>query len=106
MTNVTFWYVDLNNNYDNDNYDNKNYDNKNFDNNNYDNNNYNNNNYDNSNYDELINRLEGVQHNVMYNKRILSFAHLSFNDRLTYLGLQRLEARRLIYFDLLYLSRL
>ena len=34
---------------------------------------------------ELINRLEGVQR--MYTKRIPSIAHLSYNDRLTYLGL-------------------
>ena len=52
---------------------------------------------------ELINRLEGVQ--SMYTKRIPSIAHLSYNDRLTYLGLQRLEARRLC-FDLLFLSKL
>ena len=40
---------------------------------------------------ELINRLEGVQR--MYTNRIPSIAHLSYNDRLTYLGLQSLEAR-------------
>ena len=41
----------------------------------------------------------------MYTKRIPSIAHLSYNDRLTYLGLQRLEARRLCS-DLLFLSKL
>ena len=41
----------------------------------------------------------------MYTKRIPSIAHLSYNDRLTYLGLQRLEARRL-YSVLLFLSKL
>ena len=41
----------------------------------------------------------------MYTKRIPSIAHLSYNDRLTYLGLQRLEARRLCS-DLLFLSNL
>ena len=38
-------------------------------------------------------------------KRIPSIAHLSCNDRLTYFGLQRLEARRLCS-DLLFLSQL
>ena len=52
---------------------------------------------------ELINRLEGVQR--MYTKRIPSTAHLSYNDCLTYLGLQRLEARRLCS-DLLFLSKI
>ena len=52
---------------------------------------------------ELINRLEGVQR--MYTKRIPSIVHFSYNDRLTYLGLQRLEARRLCY-DLLFLCKL
>ena len=52
---------------------------------------------------ERINRLEGVQR--MYTKRIPSIAHLLYNDRLTYLGLQRLEARRLCS-DLLFLSKL
>ena len=51
---------------------------------------------------KFINRLEGVQR--MYTKRIPSIAHLSYNDRLTYLGLQRLEARRLCS-DLLFLSK-
>ena len=41
----------------------------------------------------------------MYTKRIPSVAHLLYNDRLTYLGLQRLEARRLCS-DLLFLSKL
>ena len=50
---------------------------------------------------ELINWLEGVQ----CTKRIPSIGHLSYNDRLTYLGLQRLEARRLCS-DLLLLSKL
>ena len=52
---------------------------------------------------ELINQLEEVQR--MYTKRIPSIAHLSYNDRLTYLGLQCLEARRLCS-DLLFLSKL
>ena len=52
---------------------------------------------------ELINRLDGVQR--MYTKRISSIAHLSYNDRLTYLGLLRLKARRLCS-DLLFLSNL
>ena len=41
----------------------------------------------------------------MYTKRIPSIAHLSYNDRLTYLGLQSLEARRLCS-DLLFFSKL
>ena len=41
----------------------------------------------------------------MNTKRILSIAHLSYNDRLIYLGVQRLEARRLSS-DLLFLSKL
>ena len=52
---------------------------------------------------EIINRLEGVQR--MYTKRILSIVHFSYNDRLIYLCLQRLEARRLCS-DLLFLSKL
>ena len=52
---------------------------------------------------ELINQLEGVQR--MYTKRIPSIAHLSYNDCLTYLGLQHLKARRLCS-DLLFLFKL
>ena len=39
---------------------------------------------------ELINRLEEVQ--PMTTKRIPSIAHLSYNNRLSYLGLQRPQA--------------
>ena len=52
---------------------------------------------------ELNNRLKGLQR--MYTKRIPSIAHLLYNNRLTYIGLQRLEARRLCS-DLLFLSKL
>ena len=41
----------------------------------------------------------------MYTKRIPSIAHFSYNNRLTYFGLQRLEARRLCS-ELLFLSKL
>ena len=41
----------------------------------------------------------------MYTERIPSFDRLSYNDCLTYLGLQRLEAKRLCS-DLLFLSKL
>ena len=41
----------------------------------------------------------------MYTKRIPSIPHFSYNDHLTYLGLQLLEARGLCS-DLLFLSKL
>jgi hypothetical protein len=51
----------------------------------------------------LINRVESVQR--WFTKRIRSISNLSYTERLTYLGLQRLESRRL-YLDLLFLFKL
>ena len=52
---------------------------------------------------DFINRIEHVQR--LFTKRIRSIASLSYNERLNYLGLSRLETRRL-YLDLLFLYKL
>jgi hypothetical protein len=52
---------------------------------------------------DMINRLERVQR--LFTKRIRSISHLCYDDRLNYLGLCRLETRRL-YLDLMFLCKL
>jgi hypothetical protein len=52
---------------------------------------------------DTINRIEHVQR--LYTKRIRSIAHLSYDNRLKFLGLCRLETRRL-FLDLLFMYKL
>ena len=52
---------------------------------------------------DFINRIERVQR--LFTKRIRSVSHLAYDERLTRLGLQRLESRRL-YLDLIFLAKL
>ena len=52
---------------------------------------------------DIINRLERVQR--LFTKRIRPLSHFSYDDRLNYLGLCRLETRRL-YLDLMLLGKL
>jgi hypothetical protein len=52
---------------------------------------------------DLINRMERVQR--LFTKRIRSVAHLSYDERLNSLGLQRLESRRL-YLDVIFLAKI
>ena len=52
---------------------------------------------------DLINRVESIRR--LFTKRLKAISHLSYSDRLNFLGLQRLETRHL-YFDLLFLAKL
>jgi hypothetical protein len=52
---------------------------------------------------DLINRVERVQR--LFTKRIRSVSHLTYDERLVKLGIQRLESRRL-FLDVLFLAKL
>ena len=52
---------------------------------------------------DFINRMERIQR--MFTKHIRSISHMTYDERLAYLNLHRLECRRL-YLDMLFLGKL